>query len=682
VRAAAASVVAVHRGTPQPIGSDDPFGQQRREGVGSGVVLDAVGHVLTNLHVADGAGSTDLRVTLPDGRSFSAEVVRRHAATNTAILQLETNGAKLPAIAIGDSDELRPGDRVFALGNLEGDVVGVSAGILSARRKSLIQVDATIGNRNAGGPLVDARGALVGLCDGGRIDRIDVAFARRGDQAKTDSGLYYTPALAAVRQVLGDAIPARSDQDLPAATASGLGDIVEGIAASMLNIYIERVVRTEAESDNPFAEPEERSFPVSLGSGVIIDPSGLALTNWHVVDAATFPDGAPRDDHVVRATQFNGRRFNVRVLAISREEDLSLIQIELEPGESVPAVRLGHSGGLEVGDRAFAIGNPEGNANTITAGIVTALEQDIRVKGRWAKLAHLIETDAAINGGNSGGALLDGAGRLIGINSAGGSAFNVTGYAISVDHVRDRVNNLLLSPTKLRAIHLGLDVMQRDDDAVVVVEVEAGGPAERADVAVGDVVKSLAGRPVSWSVGFRRALADLPPAPLELEVERDGAARTATLEPLDWPTRQVERQLGVEIERIDYTEAGETIFEAAVALHRAITGDRDGAPTEIPRSLVRIDRVSPRGTQDFADPDTIDIPDEHPLREGDLLLAVQWTEQTSDGLRSAVVEFHDVREVLDTCQQVGDYAGRLVDAWVWRDGKVQKLRIVVARLLP
>jgi S1-C subfamily serine protease len=126
----------------------------------------------------------------------------------------------------------------------------------------------------------------------------------------------------------------------------------------------------------------------------------------------------------------------VRVLSISREDDLSLLQLELEPGE----VRGRSRQFRRAGDRRerAAIGNPHGAANTITFGVVSAKDQELRVRGRWAKLEHLIETDAAINGGNSGGALLDMNGRLVGINSAGGGTFTNRGYAIAVDHVRGR----------------------------------------------------------------------------------------------------------------------------------------------------------------------------------------------------------------------------------------------------
>ena len=99
----------------------------------------------------------------------------------------------------------------------------------------------------------------------------------------------------------------------------------------------------------------------------------------------------------------------------------------------------------------LAIGNPHGFANTVTRGVVTAKGQGIRVKGRWAKLENLLETDAAINGGNSGGALLDLDGRLVGINTAGSHGAASRGYAIPVDHVRQRVLDLLLSPEKLRS---------------------------------------------------------------------------------------------------------------------------------------------------------------------------------------------------------------------------------------
>ena len=195
---------------------------------------------------------------------------------------------------------------------------------------------------------------------------------------------------------------------------------------SMLNIYVDKsAAPANDETENPFAPAKPTAMQgESLGSGVVIDASGLAISNWRVVDSATEPDGSMRSDHAVRARSFDGKTYEVQVLAISREDDLSLLQLQLAPGQSAVPVVLGDSEALQPGDGVLAIGNPLGLANTVTAGICTAKNQGIRVKGRWAKLENLIETDAAINGGNSGGALLDLRGRLVGINSAGSSGLS------------------------------------------------------------------------------------------------------------------------------------------------------------------------------------------------------------------------------------------------------------------
>jgi S1-C subfamily serine protease len=680
------AIVCVRAGEAHTdIGTDDPFATRRRRGVGSGVVIDPSGLILTNLHLVSGA-SDEVTVILANGRKLPAEVLKKHAPSNTALLQADTRGTKLVAITVADGSPI-PGDLAFALGNPEGTAVGVSAGIVSALRRTRIQVDATIGNHNAGGPIVDDLGRLIGLADGGARDRVDVAYERRGEEAKLDSGLYYTTGLDALRSAFPELSRVETEQrETPRDEGDNglLREVVTRCAPSMLNIYIERVIVVgEEDLDNPFAEPETQSFPVSLGSGVIIDPSGLALTNWHVVDAATFPDGSPRDDHIVTATRYGGRKHDVRVLSISREEDLALVQLELNDGETLPAVELGKSGQLRVGDRAFAIGNPEGNANTITAGVVVALEQGIRVKGRWAKLEHLIETSAAINGGNSGGALLDAAGRLIGINSAGGSAFNVTGYAISVDHVRKRLNGVLLSQHKLRAPFLGIEVRDRDNGDVEVFALHVDSPAERAGVQQGDRVVSILGRPVRWSVDFALAAIDHDPAePVELVVERDGREHTLQIQALSWSARCLERQLGVEVEVAKYRDAPDLFVDAARSLRRAITGDPNAEPVEIPRTLVRVGRVSPAGTQHFEAELDVEIPDEHPLSAGDYLLAAQFQRRVEGASGQQVVEFVDLELLRETMHEAGDYGGRYVDAWVFRDGQLQQVRLIATRLLP
>ncbi|MBM4064022.1 MAG: PDZ domain-containing protein, partial [Planctomycetes bacterium] len=329
-----------------------------------------------------------------------------------------------------------------------------------------------------------------------------------------------------------------------------------------------------------------------------------------------------------------GKTYRVRVLSISREDDLSLLQLELEPGETVRAVELGSSDGLRIGEAVAAIGNPHNRANTITFGVVTAKDQERRIRGRWAKLEHLIETDAAIHGGNSGGALLDLCGRLVGINSAGGGTFTTRGYAIGVDHVRTQVLGLLLQAYKLRSPDLGLRVLD-DEGRVSVLDVDGRGPAAAGGVRSGDRLVSLGGVAVTWSPGYALTLAKARAGqPLELVVERNGAQQTFAPVPLPPEVWAVIRQSGLQCRNFGFREDPDRVRAAVVALHRRLTGDPQAEPPSIPEQVVAVVRVFP---EDFGKP--VDV------SAGDLLLAVELVQ--ADTGNPVFVRLEDVGKLED-----------------------------------
>ncbi|MDA1221301.1 MAG: trypsin-like peptidase domain-containing protein [Planctomycetota bacterium] len=667
------AIVSIEAGRTSRPETNDPFGQARRRGAGSGVVIDPSGLVLTNRHVVDVDGAP-IRVRLADGRSLDARILSEDGRTNTALLRVELPaGATIPAAEIGAVPDT--GSPVLTVGRPTGSSLSVGAGVLSAKRGGTLQVDAPVGNQNAGGAVVQIDGALIGLVDGGKIDRVDMAFAMRGDQAKLDTGLNNVPA---IDSVLSPHMPhtadARGRTATPAPDGGPLAELVRATADSLLNIYIEAVAAPADDEDNPFAAPEARSVVESLGSGVVLDDSGLALTNWHVVDSATEPDGSMVRDRIVRAALRDGRKFRADVLSISREEDLALIQLRLEPGDRVRAIEFARSDELRIGDRAVAVGNPHGRANTLTAGVVTAKNQAIRVRGRWAKLPHLLETDAAINGGNSGGALLDAAGRLIGINSAGGSLHNVTGYAISVDHVRERLHSVLLSPEKLRSPYLGLTVADRDG-AVIVHSVDPLGPAARAGVERGDRIVSLDGGEVTWSVGFQLAVREADDdAPVALGIERGGQKSQLDVDALSATQWSVFRQIDAEVDALSFREDADRVRESAIAFYRAFTGDPNAAPSMIPGSLVRVTRLHPKLT-DGEEDNRVD------LRVGDLLLGVQLDERQASGSAGQLIRFATVEDVKDCFNAYSTYEGARFRAWIERGGEVQQIDLPARRIM-
>ncbi|MEZ5812915.1 MAG: DegQ family serine endoprotease [Rhizobiaceae bacterium] len=243
----------------------------------------------------------------------------------------------------------------------------------------------------------------------------------------------------------------------------------------------------------------------SLGSGVIVDASGIVVTNFHVIRGA--------DE--VKVALADGREFESRILIQEESIDLAVLKIE---GEDFPAIELGDSDRLEVGDLVLAIGNPFGVGQTTTSGIVSALA---RSHLGINDFGFFIQTDAAINPGNSGGALIDMSGRLVGINTAiysrsGGS--NGIGFAIPSNMVRGVIDAARSGSDFVDRpwIGAGFDAvtsqmaealgMERPTGALVS-DVTADGPADRAGLRPGDVVLMVDGVSIPHPEGLGYRLA-------------------------------------------------------------------------------------------------------------------------------------------------------------------------------
>jgi S1-C subfamily serine protease len=646
-------------------------------------VLSQRGLVVTNLHVCkDGAP----RIRTPAGTTFPAKVLKTNAASNLALLQAELPaGTTLTAADCNPDDDAILGETVLAVGNPLGTQVVVTAGVVSARRDregGRIQADANLGNANGGGAVIDVTGRVLGIGDAGLIDPLDLQFAMRGDKVTTETNLSTFVGIARVRKLFASQLEGGADAGesirapAPVTDAdrarreNALTAMVQQASGALLNVYVSVNV-TKVDEDDPFASMKEPELvTLGLGSGVIIDRSGLAISNWHVVDEATNPDGSMKADHAVSVRVFGGKEYKVKVLSISREDDLSLLQLELDPGEQVHAIDLGSSEALAIGENVAAIGNPHGRSNTITYGLVSAKEQGIRVRGRWAKLEHLIETDAAINGGNSGGALLDLNGRLVGINSAGGGTFNNVGYAISVDHVRRQVVSLLFAAYKLRSPDLAMRVID-DEGRVLVMDVDGRGPAARAGVQSGDRIVALAGTEVTWSPGFALTLLrQAAGEELELKVERKGQPMTFRLAPLPAVNWALIKMAGIACRDFGYAEDPDAVRTAAIAMHRQVAGDAQGEPTAIPAALVVVDQIF-AGEQ----PEGVD------LRAGDFVMSCELTR--ADNGSPVFVPITDVAKLRDLFndREIGRYdEGTDFPLWVARDGKVHRALVRAKRL--
>ena len=247
------------------------------------------------------------------------------------------------------------------------------------------------------------------------------------------------------------------------------------------------------------------------GSGFIYDPTGLLITNAHVVEQSSrVVVGLP-----------DGRRVEGKVVGTDPVTDLAVVR--LEGGGPWPVARLGNSDALQVGDWVIAVGNPFGLDNTVTLGIVSSLNRNAAKLGITDKRLELIQTDAAINPGNSGGPLLDAGGEVVGINTLVRSGPGAgLGFAIPINRARTIAQQLVATGLVSHAmIGVGLEPARDSSGATAagaqVRSVMPGGPAARAGLKPGDVITTSAGQVVK------------SPAQLTQLVERNGVGKPMAL---------------------------------------------------------------------------------------------------------------------------------------------------------
>ncbi|HMW55455.1 MAG TPA: DegQ family serine endoprotease [Accumulibacter sp.] len=338
---------------------------------------------------------------------------------------------------------------------------------------------------------------------------------------------------------------------LAQADSRGLPDfteLVERQGPAVVNISTTQSVRSSGRNAQPF--PFDESDPMyeffrrfiprqpgipgvprdyesrSLGSGFVISTDGYLLTNAHVVDSA--------DEILVRLT--DKREFKARVIGTDKRTDVALIKIE---ATGLPTVRLGDPGGLKVGEWVIAIGSPFGFENSVTAGIVSA-------KGRslpQENYVPFIQTDTAVNPGNSGGPLFNMKGEVVGINSqiySRSGGFMGISFAIPIDVAmeiqaqlrangrvsRGRIGVVIQEVTKELAESFGLSKAQ----GAAVNAVEKGGPAEKAGIEAGDVILRFDGKTIGSSSDLPRIVGSTKPGSrVTIQIWRKGAIRDVSV---------------------------------------------------------------------------------------------------------------------------------------------------------
>lgn len=289
-----------------------------------------------------------------------------------------------------------------------------------------------------------------------------------------------------------------------AAPVGGYGDLVETVSPSV--VYIE--VTSATGPKHAGTPSDKKDGQNSLGSGFIISADGEIVTNHHVVAGATRV--------VVKLA--DGRSFDAKVVGSDPLTDIALLKVSTD--EDLPVVAFGTSDTMRAGDEVFAVGNPFGLGNTVTAGIVSAMSRNIN-SGPYDDF---IQTDAAINRGNSGGPLFNNDGEVIGVNtmifSPGGGSVGI-GFAVPSDLVRTVVIDLEDDGTITRG-WLGVQIKPMSDEiadvlgyktpkGAVIEMVSEDSPAAAAGLEVGDIILSFAGTEITELRDLTRAVANTSP---------------------------------------------------------------------------------------------------------------------------------------------------------------------------
>jgi S1-C subfamily serine protease len=337
----------------------------------------------------------------------------------------------------------------------------------------------------------------------------------------------------------------------PAAFQTGKRESINSIyrASAPGVVHIETTTRVAQQDDpffgNPFGAAQTQR---ALGSGFVLDKAGHIVTNFHVVRGAT----------AIQVSFSNNERFKAKLVGVDPSTDIAVLQVEVK-ARALKALPLGNSDGVRVGDQVIAIGNPFGLDRSVTAGIVSAVQRRIEAPNRLS-ISHVIQTDAALNHGNSGGPLLNAQGEVVGVNAqietGGASQGNVgIGFAIPINTVKNVVAELIkhgdvehaflgiegksLTPSIARLFHLPVS------SGVIVATVRQGSGAAGAGLkaatsevtvegeswpAGGDVIVKVDGEPVPTVERLVDLIASKQPGDkIDVQVVRESSHHTLTV---------------------------------------------------------------------------------------------------------------------------------------------------------
>src|SRR5215470_9038578 len=327
----------------------------------------------------------------------------------------------------------------------------------------------------------------------------------------------------------------------PIPSSNSFASIVNRVEPAVVNIATTQVMdrKSKRHRSGDEDDPSEDFFfhffdgpraERSLGSGVIVDKSGFILTNNHVVEQAT---------KIQVQLYGDTTKYTAKVVGVDEATDLAVIKIDA--GKELPYAKLGNSDGVQVGDWVLAIGSPFGLNATVTAGIISAKDR----AGIGQQFQRFLQTDAAINPGNSGGPLVDLSGQVIGINTAiitGSRGYEGVGFALP-STTAIRVYDQIVKQGRVTRGSIGVSFQEEISTnpitlkslgapyGVVIENVQAGSPAEKAGLKGGDVVTSVNGHPVKAGNDLVNPIAEAPiGSKVKLTYMRDRVQKEATVE--------------------------------------------------------------------------------------------------------------------------------------------------------